>query len=113
MQFNAPNRTVGRSSNRSTRTRGRGILVGICPPLVAHLQPSVTVQPRQRSFDQLPVSPQPLARLLASLGYTALNAALAKRLPASGEVVPLVHITGTGLKNPQHLQPESSAPTVR
>jgi hypothetical protein len=67
-------------------------LVDVGPPLVAHLQPPVAVQPRKRPLHDPPVSPQLLARLYAAPGDAALDAPLPERLPAAGKVVALVGV---------------------
>src|SRR5215210_1989773 len=58
--------------------------------LVAHLQPTVAVHPRQGSFYDPPVSPQLLAGFDASAGYPRGYAPLPQGLAASREVVGLV-----------------------
>ena len=76
------------ADQRATQIEKR--LVEVSPPFVPYLQPPVAVEPRQRPLDYPPVSPQPLARLDAAPGDAALDAALAQRLAAAGEVVAFV-----------------------
>ena len=73
--------------------------------LVAYLQPSVAVHPRERSFHYPPVSSQPLAGFDAPPGYPGGYAPLPERLPASREVV--------GLVGMQLLRALARAPTRR
>lgn len=53
-----------------------------------------------------------LAEPAGAAAFAALEAVLEASLVDSGEEV-VVHITGTGLKNPQYLRPKSNASTVR
>ena len=81
-------------------------LVDIGPPLVAHLQASVAVQPRQRPLHHPPVPAQPLARVHAPSGDARLYAPLAQRLAAAPKVVTLVGVQLLGaLARPPGLAP--------
>ena len=62
----------------------------VVAPLVAHLQPPVTVHPRQSSFHDPPVSSQLLAGVNAPPCYPRGYAPLPECLAASREVVSLV-----------------------
>jgi threonine synthase len=53
-----------------------------------------------------------LAEPAGAAAFAALELALEVGLVDSGEET-VVHITGTGLKNPQYLQPKTNASTVR
>ena len=64
----------------------------VISPLVAYLKPPISVHPRQSSFYDPPVSPQPLAGLDASPGYPRGYAPLPQGLPTSGEVIGLVGV---------------------
>ena len=67
-------------------------LVDVSPPLVAHLQPPVPLQPRQRPLHNPPVSAQLLARLDASPRDARGDAPLPERLAAAREVVAFVGV---------------------
>ena len=61
-------------------------------PLVAHRQPPVPRQPRQRPLDHPPMPSQPLARVDAAPGDARLYPSLTERLSAAGKVVALVGV---------------------
>ena len=65
-------------------------LVDIGPPLVAHLQPPIAGEPRQRPLDHPPMPTQPFAGLEAAPGDARGYAPLPERLAAPGEVVSCV-----------------------
>src|SRR5215212_9361022 len=67
-------------------------LVDVSLPLVAHRQPAVTLQPRQRSLHHPPMPPQPLAALDPAPGDTALDAAPPEGLSALLGVVTFVRM---------------------
>src|SRR5215212_5393348 len=67
-------------------------LVGVVPPLVAHLQAPVAVQPRQSPLHHPPVPPQPFAGLDPAPSDARSYAPLPQGLPAPGEVVALVGV---------------------
>ena len=64
-------------------------LVDIGPPLVAHLQPPIAGEPRQRPLDRPPMPTQPFAGLDAAPGDARGYAPLPERLAAPGKSCPV------------------------
>ena len=67
-------------------------LVDVGSPLVAHLQPSVAIDPRQRPLHHPPMPSQSLAGFDASPGDARSYAPLPERLSTAPEVVGLVGV---------------------
>ena len=65
-------------------------LMNVGPPLVAHLQPPVASEPRQRPLDHPPMPTQPFAGLDATRGDARGYTPLSERLAAPGKVVAFV-----------------------
>src|SRR5215218_3017038 len=70
--------------------------VDVIAPLVAHRQPAVAIQPRERTLHHPPVSSELLAGVDPTAGDARGYAPLPERLPAAGEIVCLVGVQFRG-----------------
>jgi hypothetical protein len=71
-------------------SKGQERLMNVCAPLVAHLEPSMAVEPRECPLDHPARAPQPLTRLDATPSNPRDNAPPAQCSTAAGIIIPLI-----------------------